>query len=124
MIDKKGRLSANARWNFGSDFPFTQTQGFYEKVNFQPGPSSNYTTANGTLGIAYGSFNQGRLPTYHRLDASLKYTFKASRKVKCWMVLSVTNIYNRSNVFYYDRVNSTRVNQLPILPSLSFNASF
>ena len=124
VLDKKGKLSANARWNFGSGFPFTQTQGFYEKIDFQSGPSANYTNSNGSLGIVYAGFNQGRLPTYHRLDASVKYTFKASKKVKTWMVLSVTNVYNRSNIFYFDRVNFTRVNQLPILPSVSFNASF
>jgi hypothetical protein len=123
-LDKKGKLSANARWNFGSGFPFTQTQGFYEKIDFQSGPSANYTNSNGSLGIVYAGFNQGRLPTYHRLDASIKYTFKATKKVKTWMVLSVTNVYNRSNIFYFDRVNFTRVNQLPILPSVSFNASF
>ncbi len=123
-LDKKGRLSANARWNYGSGFPFTQTQGFYEKVNFQSGPSANYTSANGALGVVYAGFNQGRLPTYHRLDASVKYNFKPSKNFKSWLVLSVTNIYNRSNIFYFDRVKFIRVNQLPILPSLSFNASF
>ncbi len=124
VFDKKARLSANARWNYGSGFPFTQTQGFYEKMNLQSGPSADYTSANGALGIVYAGFNQGRLPTYHRLDASVKYTFKATKKYKSWLVLSVTNIYNRSNIFYFDRVSFKRVNQLPILPSLSFNASF
>ncbi len=123
-LDKNGKVSANARWNYGSGFPFTQTQGFYEKFDFQDGPSSNYVTANGDLGILYGSFNGGRLPTYHRLDASVRYNFKARRNFKSWIVLSVTNIYNRKNIFYFDRVNYTRVDQLPVLPSLSYNASF
>lgn len=124
VLDKKSRLSANARWNFGSGFPFTQTAGFYEKFDFQGGPSTDYVTGNGQLGILYAGFNQGRLPTYHRLDASLKYNFKTLKNFKSWIVLSVTNIYNRSNIFYFDRVNYTRVNQLPILPSLSYNAAF
>jgi hypothetical protein len=123
-FDKKGRVSANARWNFGSGFPFTQTQGFYEKFDFQDGPSSNYTTANGDLGILYGKFNGGRLPTYHRLDASVRFNFKARKNFKSWIVLSVTNVYNRKNIFYFDRVNYTRVDQLPILPALSYNAAF
>lgn len=123
-LDKQGKLSFNVRWNFGSGFPFTQTQGFYEKLDFAGGPSSNYPTTNGEIGILYSGFNQGRLPTYHRLDASVKYNFKPVNKFKSWVVLSVTNIYNRANIFYFDRVNYTRVNQLPILPSVSFNASF
>lgn len=124
VLDKKSRLSANARWNFGSGFPFTQTAGFYEKFDFQGGPSTDYVGGNGQLGILYAGFNQGRLPTYHRLDASLKYNFKTLKNFKSWVVLSVTNMYNRSNIFYFDRVNYTRVNQLPILPSLSYNAAF
>ena len=124
VIDKKERLSANARWNYGSGFPFTQTAGFYEKFDFQGGPSSDYVTGNGQLGVLYSGFNQGRLPTYHRLDASVKYNFKPQKNFKSWIVLSVTNIYNRKNIFYFDRLNYTRVNQLPILPSLSLNASF
>ena len=123
-FDKKNRLSANMRWNFGSGFPFTQTQGFYEKVDFQNGPSSNYTNTNGTLGILYGDYNKGRLPTYHRLDASVKYNLKTIKNFKSWIVFSVTNIYDRKNIFYFDRVNYKRVNQLPILPALSYNASF
>lgn len=124
VFDKKSRFSANARWNFGSGFPFTQTQGFYEKFDFQGGPSTDYVSGNGQLGILYGGFNQGRLPSYHRLDASLRYNFKTLKNFKSWIVLSVTNIYNRKNIFYFDRVNYTRVNQLPILPALSYNASF
>lgn len=124
VLDKRNRWSANARWNFGSGFPFTQTQGFYEKFDFQSGPSTNYVNSNGQLGIVYGGFNQGRLPTYHRLDASIKYQFKPHKTYKSWVILSVTNVYNRPNIFYFDRVNYTRVNQLPILPALSYNATF
>ena len=37
---------------------------------------------------------------------------------------SVTNVYNRANVFYIDRISNTRVNQLPILPSVGFSWKF
>lgn len=124
VLDKKGKWSANMRWNFGSGFPFTQTVGYYEKFDFQGGPSTNYVTGNGNLGILYGDLNGGRLPSYHRLDASLKYNFKPIGHFKSWIVLSVTNLYNRKNIFYFDRVNYSRVDQLPVLPSLSYNASF
>ncbi len=124
VFDKKGKISANVRWNFGSGFPFTQTTGFYEKFDFQSGPSFNYMQSNGQLGILYGDLNGGRLPTYHRLDASVRYNLRNTKKFKSHVVLSVTNIYNRQNVFYFDRVNFTRVNQLPIMPALSYSASF
>jgi hypothetical protein len=38
--------------------------------------------------------------------------------------VSVINVYNRDNVFYFDRVRYARVNQLPILPSVGVNLSF
>ncbi len=124
VFDKQAKFSGNIRWNYGSGFPFTQTKGFYEKIDFQNGPSTDYTSNNGTLGILYGQFNIGRLPDYHRLDVSFKYNFNISKKIKSWIVFSVINVYNRANIFYFDRVNFTRVNQLPIIPALSFNSSF
>jgi hypothetical protein len=40
------------------------------------------------------------------------------------MIFSITNVYNRANIFYYDRVRRTRVDQLPILPALGCNYTF
>lgn len=114
----------NARWNFGSGFPFTQTQGFYEQLPFQGGIDQNYAGANGQLGILYGDINKGRLPYFHRLDVSLKKKMRLNKNSELNIIASCINTYNRANIFYFDRVNYTRVNQLPILPSLGFNLSF
>ena len=38
--------------------------------------------------------------------------------------LSVTNVYDRDNIFYRDRVTSQQVYQLPILPSVGFSYTF
>ncbi|MFT6176881.1 MAG: hypothetical protein ACJAUF_000790, partial [Bacteroidia bacterium] len=64
-----------------------------------------------------------------RLDASIKRKFKIKTKKenvfnKAEVIFSVTNIYNRENIFYFDRVNYKRENQLPFLPSLSASFSF
>jgi hypothetical protein len=59
----------DSRFNFGTGFPFTLTQGFYEQLNFLNGINTNYQTQNGSLGIVYDdSLNTGRLPDYFRLD--------------------------------------------------------
>jgi len=121
---KKLDLEASARWNFGSPFPFTQTQGFYEYLNFQQGLNSNYTTANGILGILYGPLNEGRLPYYHRLDISVKKTFAISANSNLEITASITNVYDRKNVFYIDRIRGERVDQLPVLPSLNASLTF
>ncbi len=125
---KDESLELSARWNLGSGFPFTQTQGYYEYLDFNKGATTDYTKANGVLGIQYAGLNQGRLPYYHRLDASATKTFKIKRtdgKVRIMeAIFSCTNLYNRANIFYFDRVNYKRVDQLPILPSLAVSYSF
>jgi CarboxypepD_reg-like domain/TonB-dependent Receptor Plug Domain len=113
----------NIRWNFGTGFPFTPTAGFFENITFQ-NITTDYTTQNGQLGILYGKLNSHRLPTYHRLDLTIKRTFEFSEFSKLEVAGSVTNAYNRQNVFYVDRVTAKRVDQLPIMPSLSMNFTF
>ena len=41
---------------------------------------------------------------------------------KAEITASATNVYDRPNIFYFDRVRALRVNQLPILPSLSMTS--
>ncbi|MEY2828881.1 MAG: hypothetical protein RIQ33_739, partial [Bacteroidota bacterium] len=114
-----------ARYNFGSGFPFTQTQGFYDQQQFLQSLTSNYITSQGQLGILYDKkLNGGRLPSYHRMDVSLKRKFFVGKNGVIEANLSVTNIFNRPNMFYYDRVNHRRINQLPVLPALGFNYTF
>ncbi|MDX5321913.1 MAG: TonB-dependent receptor [Bacteroidota bacterium] len=121
---KKKSWSANARWNFGSGFPFTQTASYYELLNFKGGVSGDYTQSNGDIGIIYSQINEGRLPYFHRLDVSVSKSITFSKTSKMDVVAGIINAYNRANIFYFDRVNYSRVDQLPILPSLGINWSF
>jgi hypothetical protein len=114
-----------ARWNYGSGFPFTLTQGFYSNFNFKDGISTDVLRGNPDLGIIYSNTrNGGRLPDYHRLDVSAIKHFTLTKTVKLEVVASATNVYDRANIFYFDRVRYTRVNQLPILPSLAATFHF
>lgn len=125
QLGKKKEWEFGARWNFGSGFPFTQTQGFYNNVGFGQGIGTDVLGGNGDLGIIYADErNGGRLPYYHRLDISLKRTFSFSKHGKVEVTASCTNVYDRENIFYFDRVRFSRVNQLPILPSLSMTIQF
>ena len=114
----------NTRWNFGTGFPFTQTLGYYEKIIFENGINSNYITQNGELGILYAELNGGQLPTYHRLDINLKRKFTLGKHSTLELNASVTNAYDRNNIFYVDRLTNERVNQLPIMPSFGMNLTF
>jgi len=114
----------NFRWNYGSGFPFTPTAGNYEIMNFSDGIGTDYTTANGEVGIVYGSINSKTLPSYHRLDFGLKRTIPLTEISLLEITLSITNVYNRANIFYVDRVTNQRVDQLPFMPSLGLNLNF
>ena len=124
IMDKKKLWNVNCRWNFGSGFPFTQTQAYFEEVNFTNSNISDFINTNGELGVLYSDLNEARLPSYHRLDMSLtkKINFKNSTFME--ISLGVTNLYNRENIFYYDRIRSERINQLPIMPNIGFSWSF
>ena len=121
---KNDSWKADMRWNLGSGFPFTQTQGFYENLTFLDGIDSDYTSENGELGIEYAELNEGRLPYYHRLDASVSKSIKLNKTSELDMTLSVTNAYNRENIFYFNRVKYKRVNQLPLMPSFGASITF
>ncbi|MBK7028813.1 MAG: TonB-dependent receptor plug domain-containing protein [Bacteroidales bacterium] len=114
----------NFRWNFGSGFPFTQTQGFYEELNFEEGIFSNIITQNGSLGIIYGEYNKGRLPYYHRLDGGITKTFQLRENSSLEVNFTITNAYNRKNIFYVDRISNEKVYQLPLMPSAGLNLTF
>ncbi len=121
---KESSWSFNSRWSFGSGFPFTQTQGNYEQLDFSNGVGTNVLTQNGNLGTYFTEINTGRLPYFHRLDLSLSKKIKLGKRSLLTITAAVTNVYNRDNIFYFDRQNFKRVNQLPIMPTLGINLAF
>lgn len=120
-FDKNKTWSFNTRWNYGSGFPFTKTQGYYEKIDASSG---NPLTQNGTLSAYFTDLNTGRLPSFHRLDASLSKKMKLKKNQTLTITAAATNVYNRENIFYLNRSTLTRINQLPIMPTLGINYSF
>ncbi len=124
QLGDKKNWELSSRFNYGSGFPFTQSQGYYERLPFMDGIFSDYLRENGTIGIIYANLNEGRLSDYHRLDLSLKYLAILGKNSKLEATASVTNIYSRKNVFYMDRLTGERIDQLPIMPSLGVSISF
>ena len=121
---KNKTWKTDLRWNLGSGFPFTQTQGFYEQISFSDGINTDYNSENGNLGIIYSNLNEGRLPYYHRLDLSTSKNIKFNEKSSLEISASITNIYNRENIFYFNRIKNERINQLPFMPSVGLNFLF
>jgi hypothetical protein len=122
-IDRKKHWEVNARWNFGTGFPLTPTQGFYQQINMN-NYMGNYTTQNGTLGQQAGDLFSQRLPYYHRLDISVRYKYTWSKNAILELTAGATNVYNRANIFYFDRITYQRINQLPIMPTVNMGFTF
>ena len=115
-----GRWNLSATFTFGSGNPYTEPEGQYS-VTLLDGRKLSY--------IAVGTKNGKRLPEYHRLDLSAKYTFAIGGKTS-HLGLSIFNLYNRHNVWYkqYDfnqePVLVTNVEYLGITPNFSFGMRF
>ncbi len=66
------------------------------------------TSQNDSFNIQYNEYNNFHLPDYHRLNASLLYSFNWNKKKenKIKMGISVQNILNRKNIISrtYDRI--------------------
>ncbi|MCL5028098.1 MAG: TonB-dependent receptor [Bacteroidetes bacterium] len=107
---------ASAIWVLNSGLPFTQNMGYYNKFYF------NDLYADWSILEDYKPYailadkNLGRLPDYHRLDLSLSKKFTIS-DFKFSFDISIINVYNRKNLFYFKRDTGEIVNMLPFLPT-------
>ncbi|MBK9190890.1 MAG: hypothetical protein IPM77_04880 [Crocinitomicaceae bacterium] len=123
---KNESWEVTARWNLGSGFPFKQTNGVYEKPDVS-NPDDDYWTGNpNSLTFLYDDANNGRLPTYHRLDVNIKKSIISEKykNLKFEFIAGVTNVYSRNNIFYVNRITNEKVYQLPIMPSIAFTMKF
>ncbi len=125
LAGKSKQWKWGAHWYVGSGFPFTQTQGFFENNNLTDLLQTDILGGNYPLGtLLSDEINGGRLSYYHRLDVSVQYTHKINKFAYIESTFAVTNVYNRQNVFYLDRITNQRVNQLPVIPSLNMTVGF
>lgn len=117
-VDIGAGFKASAVWTFNTGRPFTQSAGFFDKAYLQDYWNQLYIFDVIKPYALLGGRNAARLPVYHRLDLSLSKEF-----IVYFMKMSVEanlmNVYNRKNIFYFDRNTGERVNMLPFLPSLT-----
>ncbi|MGA8263342.1 MAG: TonB-dependent receptor [Ignavibacteriaceae bacterium] len=112
---------AGLSWNYNSGMPYTQIFGYSDKYNPLDisNPSSLFT--NYFYFPILADRNAAHLPDYHRLDINLSKEFHIGF-VKINIDLSVINVYDRKNFFYFDLKTGERVNMLPFLPSIGIKA--
>ena len=117
-----GDASANLSWEFGSGRPYTRAYGF----DLAPDIASQLTPPVNESGQALVLFDEphgGRLPPYHRLDASVSRPFDLSSRTTLEAKVGAINVYDRRNIFYYDISRDNVVNQIPIYPYMSITVS-
>ena len=117
-------LDVTARWEFGSGLPFTQTIGFYDRLTMGYGYPNPFLTETGKPATVFGPKNAARLPAYHRLDFSLSYRFEVVPWLRSYLGINVVNVYDRKNIFYFERKTGQRVNMLGFFPSASLTIEF
>ncbi len=114
----------SAQWEYGSGLPFTQIAGYYDRIPLDGIlGGTGYILEPGAPFIVLGEKNAGRLPVYHRLDIGIQKKLEIG-EIKLVVKGSIINVYNRKNLFYFDRATGRQINMLPFLASFDLSAEF
>lgn len=114
--DFGGGWQASAVWSFNTGLPFTPLAGYYDKLYFNEFGNDWFSDDDLKPFLILGDRNIKRLPDYHRLDLSLSKSFQLGF-LNLGIDVSVINVYNRKNIFYFKRDTGEIVNMLPVLPT-------
>lgn len=125
VFGKKKDLEVNLRWNLGSGLPYTPTSAYYQGVNFQQGVTTDYVNHNpNAISVQLDELNSARLPYYHRFDLTIKKRFEFKKDRQLEIIANITNLYNRRNIFYVNRISNKTIYQFPLLPSAGISYKF
>lgn len=116
-------LDASIRWDYGSGLPFTPSVASYRRPTFVDYIRDPSRIDLGRPYLALGEKNSHRLPDYHRMDIAVTYSV-AVGPFTIGVGGSITNVYDRKNVFYYDRRTGQRVNSLSFFPSAMLTVEY
>jgi hypothetical protein len=107
----------SATWAFHTGMSFTPIAGYYDRIPVDPW-TMPYDAAKPEPVTIWSDRNSSRLPAYHRLDLSVTRQFQIeSASVTCGF--SVINVYDRKNIFYFNRDTGKEEYMLRILPTVS-----
>ena len=93
-------------------------------------PGVNQNNINYYFVNAFGEKNGFRMEPYHRMDMAFQFKKELKNSVRT-IELSVYNLYNRKNPYFYfigadeqGNAKLKKINLFPILPSISWNYKF
>ncbi len=136
----KSNIQFSATWVFGTGNPYTLATGKFKmmpEVINELVNESNYLN----YGQVYNDLNSYRMRAYHKLDIGVNFYKKVKRGERTWNI-SIYNLYNRQNPYYYFLDTSYQFDQqgriipeatktvlkqqsyFPIIPSFSYSLKF
>jgi len=125
-----GNSEGGIRWNLGTGLPYTRPLGTYRPYTYELVRDGVRTSDDDAEpAVVLGPRNAERYPAYHRLDFSVRRTFR-----KSWGTLTphieVLNLYNRRNVLFYfyeydeSPARRTGISMFPFLPAIGVDITF
>ena len=105
-------------WIYKTGLPFTQSVGFYEKLFLGDFRDDWDIYSNYIPFSILGDRSIGRLPNYHRMDITLSKELQIGF-AKFYLDASIINLYDRKNIFYFNRSTGEQINMLSFLPTIS-----
>ncbi len=112
-----GRNKLGVRWQYGSGLPFTQVDGYYTGLDQPERNSDGFNTTTGNTLVSRAEPYGARLPAYHRMDVTYEHQVSTSLAELTFQA-GVVNVYDRANIFEYNIFTGSRVDQLPLIPSI------
>lgn len=132
------RITLTGTWVYGTGNAITLPSAtYYAWSDFNAlgsrGRNSNIFGYSGSLGFDYNQKNNFRMAPYHRLDLGIQFKKEKKWGERTWEI-SVYNVYNRMNPYYYYLGYEIRnektygvikqVTLFPCIPSFSYNIKF
>ena len=131
-------IDIGATWVYGTGIAVTLAQEHYmpfNKINHVINPERDFFWWGNSTVEYYGSRNNYRLPSYHRLDLGINFTKEKTYGFRTWNI-SVYNAYNRLNAFYVgfqekhnndgsvSERNLMKYSLFPVIPSIAYTYKF
>ncbi len=124
-------IDISATWVYGTGNAFTIPVGKYNSIMDLPQYWGSGSSVYVYPGYIYDGKNNFRMRSYHRLDVGINFKKETRRGEGIWNI-SVFNLYNRKNPYYYyidyDWTSKTTTlkqkSLFPIMPSVSYSFYF
>nr|WP_234462506.1 TonB-dependent receptor [Adhaeribacter terrigena] len=130
--DASEKIKLSASWVYGTGNAITLPLAEYSVPYHNPDSEAitpeELLGGNAVIG-EYGARNNYRMPDYHRLDVGIQFRKKLKWADRTWD-LSIYNLYNRRNPFFYTLKTNNGKRELRqtvifgFIPSFSYNLKF